>query len=178
MMRSVSEWMWRRRNVAASKQKPRRVLLSRGSSSCLRFLLSFLIFIFSLLSPLPACIPWPWYTWRTTVLYVALQDAFSRSSSPYPFSINARRRRLSTTSRGTSLETRVRSCWKEEKVRLERRDSLRAISYAGIVPTAGPARAVSTLSSDVSPRLIFYTQIAPNRGYCNGSIITTGVETF
>lgn len=46
----------------------------------------------------------PWHTWRTTVLYVALQDAFSRSSSPYPFSINARRRRLSTTSRGTSLE--------------------------------------------------------------------------
>lgn len=70
----------------------------------------------------------PWYTWRTTVLYVALQDAFSRSSSPYPFSINARRRRLSTTSRGTSLETRVCSCWKEEKVRLDQRDSLRAVS--------------------------------------------------
>lgn len=29
--------------------------------------------------------------------------AFSRSSSPYPFSVDARRRRLSTTSRGTSL---------------------------------------------------------------------------
>lgn len=110
--------------------------------------LAWLLFLFALSSLLPyihlplsllssAPASQPWYTWRTTVPYVALQDAFSRSSSPYPFSINARRRRLSTTSRGTSLETRVCSCWKEEKVRLDRRDSLRAISYAGIVPTTG-----------------------------------------
>lgn len=135
MTRSVSEWMWRRRSVAASEQKPRRVLLSRGSSSCLRFLLSFLIFIFSLsfLSSPPASRPW--YTWRTTVLYVALQDAFSRSSSPYPFSINARRRRLSTTSRGTSLETRVCSCAGRKK----KSGSINEIvcapyRYAGVVP--------------------------------------------
>jgi len=79
MTRSVSEWMWRRRNVAASEQKPRRVFLSRDSSSCLRFLLSFLpyipfLFPHSLLPPASR----PWYTWRTTVLYVALQDAFRR----------------------------------------------------------------------------------------------------
>lgn len=119
----------------------------------------------------------PWYTWRTTVLYVALQGAFSRSS-PYPFSINARRRRLSTTSCGTSLETRVCSCWKEEKVRLDQRDSLRAVSYVDIVSIVGRVRVVSTLSSDVSSHPIFYTQIATNRGHCNGSIIITRVEAL
>lgn len=118
------------------------------------------------------------YTWRTTVLYVTLQDAFSRSSSPYPFSINARRRRLSTTSRGTSLETRVCSCWKEEKVRLDQRDRLRTVSYTGIVPTAGRFGVVSTLSSDVSLHPISYTQITTNRGHCNGSIIITRVEAL
>lgn len=76
------------------------------------FVLSSPSLCFSLLSPLPLRLshPGPRYTWCTTVLYVALQDAFSRSSSPYPFSINARRQRLSTTSRGTSPETRVCSC--------------------------------------------------------------------
>lgn len=72
----------------------------------------------SLPRPSPPCLRVPAvvaYTWRTTVLYVALQDAFSRSSSPYPFSINARRRRLSATSRGTSLETRVCSCAERKK---------------------------------------------------------------
>lgn len=54
------------------------------------FVLSSPSLCFSLLSPLPLRLlhPGPRYTWRTTVLYVALQDAFSRSSSPYPFSIN------------------------------------------------------------------------------------------
>lgn len=64
--------------------------------------LAWLLFLFVLFSSflpyIPLLYPFfsfalasrsPRYTWRTTVLYVTLQDAFSRSSSPYPFSINA-----------------------------------------------------------------------------------------
>lgn len=120
----------------------------------------------------------PLYTWRTTVLYVALQDAFSRSSSPYPFSINARRRRLSTTSRGTSLKTRVCSYCKEEKVRLDQRDSLRTVSYVGIVPTTG--RSVLFRLCQVTCLRIwsFAHRLQPIRGCCNGSIITARVEAL
>lgn len=70
-------------------------------------LFSFLIFLFC--PPCPS-IPAVLHLTHDAALYMALQDAFSRSSSPYAFSISARRRRVSATSRGTSLETRVCSC--------------------------------------------------------------------
>lgn len=69
------------------------------------------------------------------------------------------------------------SCWKEEKVKLDQRDSLRRILRRHSSDHRA-VRVVSTLLSDVSPHLIFYTQIATNRGYCNGSIIITRVEAL
>lgn len=158
MTRSVSEWMWRRRNVAASEQKPRRVYSSRVAALlvCALLLLPYILLL--CLFPHPARMPSA-YTLdaRATVLYVALQDAFSRSSSPYPFSINARRRRLSTTSRGTSLE-----CWKEEKVGLNQRDSLRALrTLAGVASCIEGFPAFSVFRKWLACR-IRYMQIATN----------------
>lgn len=77
----------------------------------------------------------PWYTWRTTVLYVALQDAFSRSSSPYPFSIN---------DVDGYLPLHVAPAWRHECARAGRKkksgsinEIVCAVSYADIVPTTG-----------------------------------------
>lgn len=59
MTRSVSEWMWRRRNVAASEQKPRRVYSSRVAPLlvCALLLLPYI--------PLPSFSPLVSRSWTT-----------------------------------------------------------------------------------------------------------------
>jgi len=87
---------------------------------------SFLIFLLPASRPVPPACPG---TLDGPLRGVTGRYAFGRSSSPYPFSINApRATRLSTTSRGISLETRVRSCCEKERVgRVNQRDSWRAL---------------------------------------------------